>query len=152
MISEVAVSLVAPYLITPDILSGKVQEPKVQEPTYQEIIVHNWYASSSAVQNYVNYAYNLWGIDFVKLIECENGIWDPDRVSKTHDHWLCQLNYKYNKNFINSTGFADPYKQIDYCYEKYKANPKLRYWPDRKIHGKKCTDYVDNRFDIILIW
>jgi len=152
MISEVAVSLVAPYLITPDILSGEVQEPKVQEPIYQEIIVHNWYASSSAIQNYVNYAYNVWGIDFVKLIECENGRWDPNRVSKTHDHWLCQLNYKYNKNFINSTWFADPYKQLDYCYEKYKVNPKLRYWPDRKIKGKKCADYVDDRFDIVLIW
>jgi len=151
MIWEVAVSLVAPYLISPDILSGENQKHEVIEPTYQEIIVHNWYDSSSDVQNYVNYAYNLWGMDFVKLIECENGVWDPKRVSDTHDHWLCQLNYKYNKNFINSTDFSDPYKQLDYCYEKFKINPKLWYWPNRKIHGKKCIDYVSSRFDVILI-
>jgi len=151
MISETMVWLLAPYLIVPDILSGDNQEIEVIEPTYQEIIVHNWYASSSAIQNYVNYAYNLWWIDFVKLIECENGIWDPNRVSSTHDYWLCQLNYKYNKNFIDSVDFSDPYKQLDYCYEKFKINPKLRYWPNRKIHGKKCTEYVSDRFDIILI-
>ena len=151
MISEIAVSLVWPYLVSPDILSGAKQELKVQEPAYQEIVVHNWYASSSAIQNYVNYAYNVWGMDFVKLIECENGTWDPKKVSKTHDHWLCQLHYSYNKKFIDSPEFKDPYKQIDYCYEKYKANPKLRYWPSRKIKGKKCSDYVDDRFDIVLI-
>ena len=151
MISEVAVSLVAPYLIAPDILSGEIQEPEVVEPVYQEIIIHNGYASSSAIQNYVNYAYNLWGIDFVKLIECENGVWDPKRVSSTQDHGLCQLNYKYNKKFINSSDFSDPYKQLDYCYEKYKINPKLRYGPNRKIRGKKCTEYVSDRFDIVLI-
>lgn len=151
MISGTVVSIVAPYLITPVVLSEEKQEPEVQEPTYQEVIVHNWYASDSTVQNYVNYAYNVWWIDFVKLIECENGTWDPKKVSKTHDHWLCQLNYKYNKKFINSADFSDPYKQLDYCYEKYKVNPKLRYWPNRKIKGKKCSDYVDDRFDIMLI-
>ena len=151
MISWMVVWLVAPYLVSPEILSGENEEVEVQEPTYQEIIVHNWYARSSAIQNYVNYAYNLWWMDFVKLIECENGVWDPKRISKTRDHWLCQLNYRYNKSFINSSDFSDPYKQLDYCYEKYKANPKLRYWPDRKIKGKKCSDYVDSRFDVILI-
>jgi len=151
MISEIAVSMVAPYLVTLDILSWKNLEQNIQEPIHQEIIIHNWYASSSTIQNYVNYAYNVWGIDFVKLIECENGAWDPKKVSATHDHWLCQLNYSYNKKFINSTDFSDPYKQIDYCYEKYKVNPKLRYWPSRKIKWKKCSDYVDDRFDIILI-
>ena len=151
MISGIVVSLVAPYLVTPDVLTGENQEPKVQEQSYQKIIVHNWYASSSAIQNYVNYAYNVWGIDFVKLIECENGAWNPKKISKTQDHGLCQLNYKYNKKFINSADFSDPYKQLDYCYEKYKVNPKLRYWPNRKIKGKKCSDYVDDRFDIVLI-
>ena len=100
------------------------------------------------MQDYVNYAYEIWGIDFVKMIECENGRWDPKRVSKTHDHWLCQLHYSYNEKFINSPEFKDPYKQLDYCYEKYKVNPDLRYWPDRKIDGKKCADYVDDRFEI----
>ena len=114
-------------------------------------IVHKWFSSDDERQKMVQYAYSLWWLDFVKLIECENGAWDPKKVSATHDHWLCQLNYSYNKKFINSTDFSDPYKQIDYCYEKYKVNPKLRYWPSRKIKWKKCSDYVDDRFDIILI-
>lgn len=111
-------------------------------------IIHNWYDQNSVVQDYVNYAYSLGGVEFVKLIECENGRRDPYRVSATHDHGICQLNYKYNKNFINSDDFHDVYKQLDYCYEKYKVNPKLWHWPNRKIKWKKCSDYVSDRFII----
>ena len=149
MFSVFAVSTVTPFLVftnTPVKEEPRNIQPEVQE----EIITHNWYATDSVIQDYVNYAYEIWGIDFVKLIECENGTWDPNKISKTHDHWLCQLNYKYNKNFINSSDFSDPYKQLDYCYEIYKVNPKLRYWPSRKIKGKKCSDYVDDRFNIKL--
>lgn len=112
------------------------------EPT----IIHKWYSEDSVVQDYVNYAYSLGGGDFVKLIECENGRRDPYRISKTNDHWICQLNYRYNKSFINSPEFQDVYKQLDYCYEKYKVNPKLWYWPNRKIKWQKCSDYVSDRF------
>ena len=119
-----------------------------QEPTPPLAIVHNWYAEDSVVQDYVNYAYSLGGIDFVKLIECENGRRDPYRKSATNDHWICQLNYTYNKNFIKSDDFQDVYKQIDYCYQKYEINPNLRYWPNRKIQWQKCTDYVSDRFTI----
>jgi len=129
-------------------VTGKI-EGEVQQPIQYETIVHNWYDKNSVIQDYVNFAYNLWGMDFVKLIECENGTRNPKRVSKTHDYWLCQLNYKYNKKFINSEEFKDPYSQLTYCYEKYKINPKLRYWPNRRIEGKKCSDYVSNRFDVI---
>ena len=114
----------------------------------EHTIRHNGYASESVVQDYVQYAYDKWWLDFVKLIECENGRRDPYRVSKTHDHGICQLHYKYNKQFIESDDFQDVYKQIDYCYEKYKINPKLWYWPNRKIKWQKCTDYVSNRFSI----
>ena len=115
---------------------------------YEHTITHNWYASDSVVQDYVQYAYNKWGIDFVKLIECENGMRDPYRISATNDHWICQLNYRYNKDFIDSIDFQDVYKQIDYCYEKYRINPNLRYWPKRKIKWQKCTDFVNDRFTI----
>ena len=150
MFSVFAVSTFTPFLAFSASPIEEIQ-PIVVEKVQQESITHNWYATDSVVQDYVNYAYDIWGIDFVKLIECENGAWDPNKVSRTHDHWLCQLNYKYNKKFINSSDFSDPYKQLDYCYEKYKSNPKLRYWPDRKIHGEKCIDYVDDRFSIMLI-
>ena len=123
---------------------------EIVKDVVKEILVHNWYSYGDKKQDYVNYAYHLWWIEFVKLIECENGRWDPKRVSKTNDRWLCQLNYKFNRKFINSPDFADPYKQLDYCYEKYKINPNLRYWPKRKIEGKKCSDYVSDRFSILV--
>ena len=152
MFGTIAISMAVPYLTIPNMLLENNEElefqGQVQEQEHQEFIVHNWYSSDSVIQDYANYAYEIWGIDFVKLIECENWRWDPNRVSKTHDHWLCQLNYKYNKKFINSSDFKDPYKQLDYCYEKYKTNPKLRYWPNRKINGKKCSDYVSERFEV----
>ena len=147
MFSVFAVSTLTPFLAFSTLPVEEVQ-PRVRTEVQQESITHNWYATDSVIQDYVNYAYELWGIDFVKLIECENGRWDPKRVSKTHDHGLCQLHYGYNKKFIDSPEFKDPYKQLDYCYEKYKTNPELRYWPDRKINGEKCSDYVDDRFDI----
>ena len=150
MFSVFAVSTLTPFLAFSTLPVEEVQ-PRVRPVVQQENITHKWYATDSVIQDYVNYAYDIWGIDFVKMIECENGRWDPKRVSKTHDHWLCQLHYSYNKKFINSPEFKDPYKQLDYCYEKYKTNPELRYWPDRKIHGEKCSDYVSDRFDIEII-
>jgi hypothetical protein len=147
MFSVFAVSTFTPFLAFSTLPVEEFQS-KVLTEVKQESITHNWYASDSVIQDYVSYAYDIRGIDFVKLIECENGRWDPKRVSKTHDHGLCQLHYSYNKKFIDSKDFNDPYKQLDYCYEKYKINPDLRYWPDRKIDGKKCSDYVDDRFEI----
>ena len=125
-------------------------QKEIEQQMLQEILVHKWYSYGATMQDYVNYAYHLWWIEFVKLIECENGRWDPKRISKTNDRGLCQLNYKYNKKFINSPDFADPYKQLDYCYEKYKTNPNLRYWPKRRVEGKRCSDYVSNRFGILV--
>lgn len=113
-----------------------------------EKLVHNWYSSESHIQEYVDYAYQKWWIEFVKLIECENGRRDPFRISATNDHWICQLHYKYNKKFIDSPEFKDVYNQIDYCYEKYKINPKLWYWPNRKIKWQKCSNYVSDRFSV----
>ena len=140
-----------------DKVEGEVQDEnldeiqkEIEQQMLQEILVHNGYSYGAALQDYVNYAYHLWWIEFVKLIECENGRWDPKRISKTNDRGLCQLNYKYNKKFINSPDFADPYKQLDYCYEKYKINPNLRYWPKRRVEGKRCSDYVSNRFGILV--
>ena len=147
MFSVFAVSTFTPFLAFTT--TPLKEEPRdVQQEVQEEVITHNWYATDSIVQDYVNYAYDIWGIDFVKMIECENGRWDPKRVSETHDHWLCQLHYSYNSEFIDSVDFQDVYKQLDYCYEKYKVNPRLWYWPNRIIKWQKCTNYVHNRFTI----
>ena len=70
------------------------------EDVLEPLIVHKWFATWDVKQQYVQYAYSLGGLDFVALIECENWNWNPFIKSKTNDHGICQLNYRYNKNFI----------------------------------------------------
>ena len=120
-----------------------------QVSTYS--IQHVWYSSDDYRQAIVQRAYDLWWMDFVIMIECENGNWNPYAISKTNDHGVCQLNYRYNKKFIDSDEFKDVNKQLEYCYNKRKINPKLWYWPDRKIKWVKCSEYVLDRF-IIQSW
>lgn len=109
-------------------------------------IQHLWFSSDDTRQLMVQRAYELGWMGFVAMIECENGNRDINAVSSTHDYWLCQLNYKYNKEFIKSDEFHDWNKQLEYCYNKWIANPKLWYWPSRIIKWKKCKDYVLDRF------
>ena len=55
------------------------EEIRVTEMVYEAIeqaeekanqtIIHKWFAEDDEKQKYVQYAYDLWGIDFVKLIE-----------------------------------------------------------------------------------
>ena len=111
-------------------------------------IRHTWYDPNDPRQLMVQKAYELWWMDFVIMIECENGNWDPYAISKTNDHGICQLNYRYNKKFIDSDDFKDVNKQLEYCYNKRKINPKLWYWPNRKIKWVKCSEYVLDRFII----
>lgn len=95
----------------------------------------------------VQYAYSLWGIDFVKMIECENGNWNIKAVwDSWKAFWLCQINTRYHK-------LPNEYKtnwrvQVEYCYEKRKWHTVF-YGPDRKIKGVKCSTYVSDRFTII---
>lgn len=129
-------------------LSDDVQVELTNTPLYVGTVRHSWFSPEDNRQLIVNRAYELWGIDFVIMIECENGNRNPNAISKTHDYWICQLNYKYNKEFINSEEFKDVYKQLEYCYNKWKANPKLWNWPNRRIKWQLCKDYVLNRFII----
>jgi len=47
----------------------------------------------------------------------ENWAWGWWVVSPTKDYWICQLHYKYHKQFIDSEEFKDPKAQIRYCQE-----------------------------------
>ena len=139
------------------ILGGFAIQPLDYDFNYTEVgqvsaqtIQHRWFASSDKRQAIIQYAYNLWGINFVTMIECENWNRDMYAISKTNDYWICQLNYRYNSDFINSDKFNDVYSQLDYCYEKWKINPKLWNWPTRRIKWKLCKDYVLDRF--IITW
>jgi hypothetical protein len=111
-------------------------------------LLHVWFASDDYKQTLVQYAYKLWGMDFVYMIECENGNWDISAVwDSWHAFWLCQMNDRYHKNF------PEDYKtnwivQVEYCYEKWKWWTKF-YWPSRWVKGQRCYNYVKNRFSLV---
>ena len=117
--------------------------PIINEIVEEQTITHKWYSEDSIVQDYVQYAYDLWGLDFVKLIECENWQRNPYRWSNTKDYGLCQVNIPTHK--VPEWFYDDPYIQLDYCYYLY-SNHTPFYGPNRKIKGMKCSDYVNDRF------
>lgn len=100
----------------------------------------------------VQYAYKLGGYDFVAMIECENGNWNPsvkvrDRV--WYAYWLCQLNDRYHKSILENTDYkTNRARQIEECYTKYQ-NWTPFYWRNRIIKGEKCYEYVKDRFTYI---
>jgi len=123
-----------------------IKQNTPDEELIQPLIIHQGFMRDDFRQDLVEYAYKLWWMDFVTMIECENWQRNPERKSKTNDFGLCQLNYRYNKKFIDSEEFKDPYEQLDFCYEKRKINPNLWNGPKRIIHWQKCADYVLDRF------
>ena len=117
---------------------------KISENTLP--IVHKWFSADDERQKMVQYAYKLWWIDFVKMIECENGNWSTKAIG---DGWkaygLCQINTNYHR-------LPEWYKeswqvQVEYCYSKWSTWTKF-YWPSRKVKGQTCANYVTNRFII----
>lgn len=119
----------------------------MENQNYFWVIHHSWFRDDDEKQEIVQYAYSLGGLDFVKMIECENGNWNIKAIGDSWKaFWLCQINTRYHK-------LPNEYKtnwrvQVEYCYEKRK-NHTVFYWPDRKIKGVKCSTYVSDRFTII---
>lgn len=108
-------------------------------------ITHLGFSEESYVQNVVNYAYKLWGMDFVLMLECENGSYRLDATSdRGHSRGLCMVNNRWHKdvpwNYTTSWVVA-----VEYCYQKWKGWTKF-YGPQRKIKGQTCANYVKNRF------
>lgn len=111
---------------------------------YTWTLVHKWFSREDIRQKYVQYAYKLWGMDFVKLLECENGNWNPKAVGDSWKaFWLCQMNTNYHK--LPAEYKDNRVVQVEYCYKKWKWWTKY-YWPNRKIKGVKCSTYVSDRF------
>lgn len=107
-------------------------------------ITHKWFSVDDEKQKMVQYAYDLWGLDFVKLIECENWNWNIKAVWDSGKAFgLCQINTNYHK--LPEWFKEDRKIQVEYCYEKYKWWTKF-YWPSRIVKGQRCSKYVENRF------
>ena len=137
-------------LILGAVLSGSTvieygKQPLDEGLVEQVSIQHKWYSLDNERQLMVQKAYELGWLDFVIMIECEswfnpNARWDSGRA-----YWLCQINNRWHE-------VSDLYKnsweeQIRVCYEKWKGWTKF-YWPNRRINGQLCKDYVLDRFVI----
>ena len=108
-------------------------------------VVHEGYPKDSIVQNIVNYAYKLWGYDFLAVLECENGSYDLKAVwDWGHAFSLCQANDRYHKD-IPSDFTTNWVVAVEYCYQKWKGGTRF-YGPWRIIKGQKCYEYVKDRF------
>ena len=108
-------------------------------------IWHAGFSTGDSRQEIVQEAYDLWGIDFVALIECENGNRDPKATwDYGKSHWLCMLNTRWHKEPL-SPSWNDWHNQLSICYSKWKWGTKF-YWPQRLIWGKRCSELAKKRF------
>jgi len=116
----------------------------VNEENYKEIY-HSGFTRDDPRQRMVWEAYNLGGLEFVSLIECENGLRNPKAVwDGGMSFWLCQLNIRRHGEPLEEEWNDRPY-QLSVCYSKWKWGTKF-YWPSRLIWGKRCSEAAKNRF------
>lgn len=129
------------------LLSGEtliIARPEEAPPVNQKI-QHLGFSPDDYRQEIVQEAYQLGGLDFVSLIECENGQWLTGAVGDYgKSHWLCMLNTRWHKEPL-SPSWNDWRNQISICYSKRKWGTKF-YWPSRLIWGKRCWEAVKKRF------
>lgn len=118
-------------------------QAEVSQPT--ERIMHSGFSPDDPRQRMVAEAYDLWGLEFVSLIECENGLRNPKAVwDGGLSFWLCQLNIRRHGEPLEEERNDRTY-QISICYQKRKAGTKF-YGPQRKIRGKRCWEIAKKRF------
>lgn len=114
------------------------------EQVSTQTIHHSGFSSEDRRQAAVQYAYDLGGIDFVLMLECENGNRNPEaRWDHGHAWGLCQMNDRYHN--IPSGYYGNRQFQLDYCYQKWSTGTKF-YWPQRKIKWQACKEFVRKRF------
>ena len=108
-------------------------------------VLHSGFLPSDPRQEIVVEAYRLWGLDFISMIECENGSRDPTaRGDWGKAYGLCQLNTRRHKEPL-APEWKDRTYQLSICYQKRRAGTKF-YGPQRKIRGKSCSEVAKKRF------
>lgn len=129
------------------LLSGEtliIAHPEESTPVNQKI-QHLGFAPDDYRQEIVAEAYQLWGLDFISLIECENDQWLTGAVGDWgKSYGLCQLNTRRHKEPL-APEWKDWRNQLSICYSKRKWGTKF-YGPQRKIRGKRCWKVVKDRF------
>ena len=108
-------------------------------------IMHSGFSPDDPRQRMVAEAYDLWGLEFVSLIECENGLRNPKAVwDGGMSFWLCQLNIRRHGEPLEEER-NNWRNQLSICYSKRKWGTKF-YGPQRKIRGKRCWEIAKKRF------
>ena len=132
-------------------MSKKVEAKNIEntntKETWSVVLTHLWDRESSlATHVYTKCISKIGRItgtysceELIRTFTKENGAWNYLTKGKsTSDHWLCQLNIRRHKKFINSEEFQNPHKQLDYCLEVWmdaKSKWKMpRYW--HKMYDK----------------
>ena len=131
----------------PDKKSDPLPEIQIKAEVSQPAgrIMHSGFSSDDPRQRMVAEAYDLWGLEFVSLIECENGLWNPKAVwDRGMSFWLCQLNIRRHWEPLEEERNDRTY-QLSVCYRKWKWGTKF-YGPQRLIWGKRCWKVVKDRF------
>ena len=99
-------------------------EPIQEEPVQQWCIKHT---ADERQNQYVEIAARISNNDlnFLELLDAENGLWEPLRRSKTksnngyYDYGFCQINAGYHYDLVADERFADPEWQLQQCWELY---------------------------------
>ena len=118
-------------------------QAEVSQPTGR--IMHSGFSPDDPRQRMVAEAYDLWGLEFVSLIECENGLRNPKAIwDGGLSFGLCQLNIRRHGEPLEEERNDRTY-QLSVCYRKWKWGTKF-YWPQRLIWGKSCSEVAKKRF------
>lgn len=130
-----------------------VEQKQIEQK--QTTIYKKEYAADDVRQQYIQYAYDVWGWDLVALMECENATRNPFRQSDVYkngrrepSYGFCMIDRDYHKSIIDNKLFREDWKrQIDTCNNLFKWWTKF-YGPSRYIKGQRCSSYVRDRFVI----
>lgn len=116
------------------------KKSKKTDPT----IRHSWFRKDDQRQQIVQKAYQLWGMDLVTLMECENGNRDIyARGDQGKSYWICQMHTWYHR--LPAEYFNSRETQVEVCNQKRRTWTKF-YGPGRMIKGQRCSEYVQPRF------
>lgn len=120
-------------------------------------VTKNEYDERDERQEYIRYAYELWWMDLVLLMECENSTRNMHRQSEVvkngrrePSYWFCMIDRDFHPKIVDDSRFRnDRKRQIEQCHKLRKGGTKF-YWPGRWIAkaGMKCSEYVKDRFTL----
>ena len=121
-----------------------ITEVQIIQPPIEQKMYKTYREDNDPRQDYINYAYQIWGMEHVILLECEREGWDPQIEWDWWDAaWLCQMNSRFHT--IPAEYYSDPFFQIQYCFDKRQWWTKF-YWPERDMSWEPCYLAVQKHF------